>query len=247
MVEFANRMAFERYPRGYMDSLKKYLALVQDHPDWFRNTGETGEIKVLVDETRILGEQKRIRARLKKEGKPACWIDIGVLAEDEWFYVLRDIVEFPDGQVGGYIRWINRKSSEGGGFNSVLMCVQGDRVVMIRKYRHDERNWVWEFPRGFGEPGLSAEKNAMTELQEEIGISNAKLTCLTKVREGKGGTAIFLAEIPKGEKIVLDSFEGISRYLWVKMSKLEQIVKKGQLSDWHSLWAYALAKIKEII
>jgi len=223
-----------------MNSLRKYLALVKERPDMFRNSGDVGEIKIITDEKRILAEQKKIRARLKKEGNPSHWIDIGVLAEDQWFYILRDMVEFPDGRVGGYIRWINRKSEEGGGYNVVLMCMQDDRVLMIRKFRHEERNWSWEFPRGFGEPGLSAEKNARTELQEEIGVSNAKLTCLTKVKEGKGGTAVFLVEIPKGQKITLEAQEGIAKYRWVKMSKLEQLVKKGQLSDWFSLWAYSL-------
>jgi ADP-ribose pyrophosphatase len=225
-----------------MNTLEKYLTLMQERPELFRNKGEKGEIKIITDKNRILAEQKKIRAKLKKDGNPANWIDIGVLAEDQWFYVLRDMVEFPDGRVGGYIRWINRKSSEGGGFNSVLMCVQDDKVLMIRKFRHEERNWSWEFPRGFGEPGLSTEKNAKTELREEIGISNAKLTLLTKVKEGKGGTAVFLAEIPDGQKIKLEKGEGLSKYRWVKLSKLEQIVKKGQLSDWFSLWAYSLYK-----
>ncbi len=225
-----------------MNSLEKYFLLLKKQPELFRNSGDVGEIKIITDKKRILAEQKKIRAKLRKEGKPSNWIDIGVLAEDQWFYVLRDIVEFPDGRVGGYIRWINRKSTEGGGFNSVLMCVQGDKVLMIRKFRHEERNWSWEFPRGFGEPGLSAEKNARTELLEEIGVSNAKLTCLTKVKEGKGGTAVFLVEIPKGQKITLETHEGIAKYRWVKMTKLEQIVKKGQLSDWFSLWAYSLLK-----
>lgn len=226
-----------------MNNLNKYLALMKRRPELFQNKREKGAIKIITDKKRIFAEQKKIRARFRKENKPASWIDIGILAEDEWAYILRDLVEFPDGRVGGYTRWINRKSSEGGGFNSVLMCVQGDRVLMIRKFRHEERNWSWEFPRGFGEPGLTAEKNARAELKEEIGVSNAKLTCLMKVKEGKGGTAVFLVEIPKGHKIVLDTGEGLSKYRWVKMSKLEQIVKKGQLSDWFSLWAFALMKV----
>ena len=223
-----------------MNTLKKYLKLMQERPEMFQNKGDTGEIKIITDESRIRAEQKKIRAKLKKEGKPSCWIDIGILAEDQWFYVLRDMVEFPDGRVGGYIRWINRKSEEGGGWNSVLMCVQGDKVLMIRKFRHEERNWSWEFPRGFGEPGLSAEENARVELLEEVGVSNVKLTLLTKVREGKGGTAVFLAEIPRDQKIVIDVGEFLSKYRWVKMSRLKQIVKQGQLSDWFSLSAYAI-------
>ncbi len=225
-----------------MDPLEKYFSLMQERPDLFRNTGEPGEIKIITDPQRIHAEQRRIQAELRAQGKPEYWIDIGVLTEDEWFWTIRDLVEFSDGRVWGYIRDINRKSQEGGGFNVVLMCVQDDRVLMIRRFRHEERGWSWEFPRGFGEPGLSAEKNARKELEEEVGICNAKLTCLTKVREAKGGTAVFLVEIPKGQKIVLETGEGLSKYRWVKMSKLEQIVKKGQLSDWFSLWAYTLAE-----
>lgn len=229
-----------------MDSLKRYMALMQEHPEWFLNKGDVGEIKIITDRKRILAEQKKIRARLRKEGKPVCWIDIGVLAEDEWFYDLRDMVEFPDGRVGGYDRWIGRKSEEGGGFNVVLMCTQNGRVLMICKYRHEERKWVWEFPRGFGEPGLSAQENAMAELREEIGVSTAKLTCLTKVRIGKGGTAMFLVEVPNGQKIIPELGEGIAKYTWIKLSQLDQIVRNGQLTDWFSLWAYALAKTKKL-
>jgi ADP-ribose pyrophosphatase len=230
-----------------MDSLTKYLSLMQERPEMFRNAGEKGEIKIITDEQRILTEQKKLRAKFEKEGNPPNWIDIGVLAEDQWFYVLRDMVEFPDGKVGGYIRWINRKSEEGGGFNVVLMCMQDERVLMIRKFRHEERNWSWEFPRGFGEPDFSAEENAMAELEQEIGVTNAKLTSLTNVKEGKGGTAVFLVEIPKDQKITLETHEGIAKYRWVKMAELEQIVKNGQLSDWFSLWAYSLAKIDELV
>lgn len=230
-----------------MNTLKKYLKLIEERPDMFRNTGESGEIKIIADEKRIRAEQKKIRAKLKKEGKPTNWIDIGILSEDQWFYTLRDMVEFPGGRTGGYIRWINRISEEGGGYSVVLMCVQDDQVLMIKRFRHEERNWSWEFPRGIGEPGLSAERNARTELVEEIGVSNAKLTCLTKAKEGKGGTAVFLVEIPNSQKITLDTQEGIAKYRWVKMAKLEQLVKKGQLSDWFSLWAFCVAKIKTSI
>lgn len=228
-----------------MNSLDKYFELMAQNPGMFKNKGEKGEIKIITDKQCILAEQKKIRAKLKKEGKPSNWIDIGVLSEDQWFYTLRDIVEFPDGTVGGYIRWVNRKSEEGGAYNVVLMCKQDDQVLMIRRFRHEERNWSWEFPRGFGEVGLSAEKNARKELREEVGVSKAELTLLTKVKEGKGGTAVFLVEIPKDQKITLETQEGIAKYRWVAMKKLEQIVKKGQLSDWFSLWAFTLATVKD--
>lgn len=229
-----------------MSQLSAYFELMAEHPEWFHNTGEAGEIKIITDEKRILAEQKKIRARLKKEGKPTSWIDIGVLAEDQWFYVLRDMVEFPDGQTGGYIRWINRKSKEAGGFNVVLMCVQDEKVLLIRKFRHEARAWSWEFPRGFGEPGLSAEKTAIMELQEEVGIPHAELTCLTRLQEGEGGTTAFLAKISNRLEIVPDPHEGIQTYRWVTKQTLEEMIKSGQLQDSFTLWTYLLAKILAI-
>lgn len=229
-----------------MKSLDAYLRLIQQHPDWFRNTGETGEIRIIADESRIRSEQRRIRRKLKKEGKPISWIEIGVLAEDEWFYVLRDLVEFPDGRVGGYIRWINRKSSEQGGYNVILMCVQQERTLLIRKFRHESRSWSWEFPRGFGEAGLSAEENALLELQQEIGISQVELIRMTDHSEGKGGTVVFLAKISSGSEILLDKHEGIQTYQWVDKPTLEEMIRQGLLRDFFSLWAYALAKISNL-
>ena len=58
---------------------------------------------------------------------------------------------------------------------------------------------------------------------------------------GRGGTSVFLVDIPKGETITVERHEGISIYRWVKKEKLKQIVMNGQLSDWFSLWAYSLA------
>lgn len=225
-----------------MASLKKYLQLMKERPDLFINTGGEGEIHIITDPDRIVYEQKQIQATLHANGNPLTWIEIGVLSEDQWFYVVRDMVEFPDGKVGGYIRWINRKSQESRSFNVVLMCVQDDSVLMIKKYRHEERGWSWEFPRGFGEPGLSPEKNAQKELDEEIGVKASRLTLLNNISEEYGGTAVFYAEIDPKENISLDFGEGIINYRWVSLVELEELVAQGKLEDWFSLWAYALAK-----
>jgi ADP-ribose pyrophosphatase len=144
----------------------------------------------------------------------------------------------------GYIRQINRKSSEQGGFN-VLMCVKGDQVFIVRKFRHERRDWSWEFPRGFGDPKLTAEGNAQKELDEEIGIKALRLTLLTNVAEEKGGIAVFYVEISPEQKIELNAGEGIASHRWVSLAELDKLAAKGKLSDWFSLWAYALPKTKK--
>jgi ADP-ribose pyrophosphatase len=218
--------------------------MMKEYPALFRNTGEMGEIKIITNPKQIKVEQKRIREELRKKGSPASWIEIGLLSEDQWFWVVRDMVEFPDGKIGGYIRFINRMTNEAGGFNVILMCVQNNKVLMIRKYRHETRSWSWEFPRGFGEAGLTAEENAQKELQEEIGAKATQLTLLANAAEQKGGTAVFYAEIAPEQKITLDVGEGIASYRWVSQPELDDLVSQGKLVDWFSLWAYALAKAK---
>lgn len=221
-------------------SLEKYFSLIKEYPKLFSNSGEFGEVKIITDKKRILAEQKKILARLKKEGNPPEWIDIGVLSEDQWFYTIRDMVEFPNGYVGGYIRSINRKSQEGG-FGTVLVCRQNDKYLLIKKFHHEDRAWSWEFPRGFGEPGLSAIQNARKELEEETGVKKAKLTNLATIREGKGGLAVFLAEIDRDEKITTEIGEAIVTFEWVHKKKIKQMIKQGVVNDPFTLWAYILS------
>jgi ADP-ribose pyrophosphatase len=230
-----------------MKSLTKYFKLIKERPDLFYNSGDPGEIKIITEPNRILSEQQRLRDELRSQGKPTHWVDIGMLSEDKWFWVLRDLVEFPDGKVGGYIRFINRMSNDVKGFNVVLICVQKDRVLLIKKFRHEERNWSWEFPRGFGEPDLDAEENARKEMAEEIGVSPSKLILLTEVPESVGGTAVFYAEIEPLEDVLLGVGEGISNYKWVSFTELREFVKSGNLSDWFSLWAYSLACMNQLV
>lgn len=229
-----------------MSALSKYVALMKSHPDLFRNTGETGEITIIHDVKRIWAEQKRIRAELRANGSPEEWIEIGVLAEDQWFWVVRDLVEFPNGKISGYIRFINRKSNELGGFNVIMMCSNNNQILLIRKYHHEERGFFWEFPRGFGEPGLTAEENALKELEEEIGVKAKRLKLLSMVGEGKGGTAVFYAEIAPEQTITLDVGEGIITHQWVSVEELDGLVRQGHLQDWFSIWAYTLYMMMDI-
>ena len=229
-----------------MDSFAMYLALMKERPELFKNTGDQGEVKIILDPERIIAEQKRIQAELRVEGHPEHWIDIGVLSEDQWFWTVRDMVEFPDGFVWGYLREINRKNQDGG-FGVVLLCLKDNQILMIKKFRHDIRGWSWEFPRGFGEPEKTSEENARTELFEEVGATDAELELLAEVKEGKGGTAVYIARLSSTQEIKVDTREGIAGYKWVSLGELEEIISQGLLTDWFSIWTYALAKTKRAL
>lgn len=226
-----------------MTDLEKYLALMKQHPHLFHNPPDASIIRIVSDRDLIEEEQSRLRESLRKGGKPEEWIDIGLLVEDPWFLVIRDLVKFPNGRYGGYIRFVNRKSLEGG-FGVVLLTIQEGKILLLRHFRHDDRSWHWEFPRGFGEPGLSAEDNARKELEEEVGAFRVRLTRLGEETVGKGGTTFFFAELPPGETISPVVDEGINSIRWLALPDLETWIAEGRVGDIFSLKAYLLAKLR---
>ncbi len=222
-----------------MDPLTKYFSLMQERPELFRNTDEPGEVKIIKDLERIHSEQERIRAKLRAEGKPENWIDIGILAEDEWEYVVRDLVEFADGRVGGWRRNINRKKVEGG-TGSVLMPVQGDKVILLKHFRHESREWFWEFPRGWGTPGLTAEQNAKKELLEELSLAPLKLVQVWR----DPATAFFYAEMEEGQPQTQDG-EAVQKIELIDIKELENWILNSEITDWFTILTFLMAQKKE--
>lgn len=219
-----------------MDFLSKYLVLVREQPDLFRNTGEEGEVKVITDPNRIRIEHERLKENFRNAGKPENWIDIGILAEDEWEYVVRDLVEFADGRIGGWRRNINRLVSQGG-IGSVVMPVQGDKAILLKHFRHEERAWFWEFPRGWGTPGLTAKQNAIKELEEEISLKPQKILQVWQ----EPTAAFFYAEMEDGESHTQDG-EAVQKIELVGLKELEARIMDGDITDWFTVLAFLMAQ-----
>ncbi len=220
--------------------LEKYFELTRTYPRLFANTGEIGELKIILDRQKIISEQKRIQQELQNAGKPKSWIDIGVLSEDQWFYVIRDLVEFPDGRIGGYLRIINRKSLEGG-TNVVIMTIQGQYTFLLKHFRHESRKWYMEFPRGFGEPGLSPTQSAKTELFEEMGLFPNDLIEIGDILENDGRTVFFLALIDEGNPR-LSKEEAIQDIAKIRVSELEEWILTGKIVDWCTIMSFLMYK-----
>lgn len=221
-------------------SLEKYLLLMEQSPQLFRNTGEAGEIFIFTNLDQIKEEVAKLKAAYRAQGKLEEWIDIGVLVDDPWYWVVRDLVKFPNGRIGGHIRILNRKSMEGG-WGVVVLPFQGEGMLILRHYRHDDRNWHWEFPRGFGEPGLDPEQNARKEMFEEIGVNPEKLIRLGQEPESEhGGIAYFYAKIPENVELKLDDEEGISTIEHISIKDFENWLIDGRMTDAFSLKVFLL-------
>ena len=230
-----------------MASIIKYFQLKKKYPHLFRYAGDDGVIKIITDPTLLLKEQIRLWFEMIKQRKPLNWVDIGLVSEDGWFWVVRDLVEFPgkDKMRWGFIRFINKKSHQGG-FNVVLIPKQAEKYIVIEHFRHEDRGWSWEFPRGFGTVGLTAVANAQKELREELGVTVAEPKEFIRIPEGNGATIIYFSEIPVNEEIHIEIEEGIRQYKTLTESELGEWILEGKITDLFTVWAYALAKAKKI-
>lgn len=227
-----------------MASLTKYFKLMKEHPQLFRNPEEEGIVRIITDPKKIKVLQAEKKREYKAAGKKPEWIDVGLLSEDPWFWVVRDLVEFPDGKIGGYLRVLGRKTLEGG-TNVVMFPVLEGKVVLLRRFSHDERDWIWEIPHGFGEPGLSAEECARKELEEETGLIAKSLTLLGKIEKVDGATAFYYAEMINGE-LKPESGEAISKCELLSLPQFEQWLFNGMIADWFATISYLMCKSKNV-
>src|SRR5215475_759009 len=143
----------------------RYLKIMAEEPALFNNsTGRS--IRILTDPSEIAAAQAISKARLSEQALPPEWSSVGLVFEDKYVRVLRDAVEFPDGNRGTSSRIL----SKGGEVTGVaVLPILDDQMLLIRHFRHATRKWHYEIPRGFVDSDESAEQAAARELLEEIG------------------------------------------------------------------------------
>lgn len=233
-----------------MDSkLKKYLSLISEHRNLFKNRGK-GTIEIITDSEIIQIEEIKIKQKYKKENLPESFGDIGIIGEDPYFLVIRDLVEFPNGRKSGYLRIIERASLDSGQA-VVILPVYVNKIILVRNFRHGTRNWELEIPRGFGENGVSPENNAKKELKEETGLNTSKLTligklnCDTSMRTSN--VMMYHARIEELSESTINDEETISGTILLEKKDFENKVIKGEIIDGFTISAYSMAKIRGLI
>lgn len=211
---------------------KRYLDLMRERPSWFENA--EGGIVILTDVERIRCIEEKQQTR------------IGVIYEDEYIILLKDAVIFADGEVGTYIRTYHKNP---GGVSVLVLC--GDKVLMLKHFRHSLRRWLWETPRGFSEYGQSPLENAMRELREEIGIDGAEVSYLGELVPDAGimgeTITLYYTRIPDGKSIVTERHEGIGEVAFLTKAQLKELIKQGEIVDGITICALTYAELKGIL
>lgn len=211
-----------------MPRLTEYLTLAREYPHLFKN--RRGGITILLNPAEIVRAEAAVAARLRETGKPAAWADVGIVYEDQYTMMVRDAVRFPDGSYGTYIRSVSTADYPPG---LVVVARHEGRFLVLRHFRHHDRNWHWEFIRGTGERGVPAIETARTELREEIAAEVTDLRPLGRIE----GAEVFQAElVAYGAP---DQQEAIAEIRAVTESEFETMVRKNQVTDLYTLAAYA--------
>ncbi len=225
-----------------------YHALIKTYPQLFKNPKDKLAIEIVTDPKIIKNWQKKRLKELSKNKQPLSWADIGVILDDPYYIVIRDLVKFPNGRMNGYNRILAR-ADLAGGQAVVVLPVYKDKILIMRQYRHPVRSWEYEIPRGYGEPDVSPSIQARREIQEEIGGKIRKLHRLGVVKENTGSVGspvlLFMAELSTYGKPNED--ENIEKLIWLSVKEFEEWIACGKISDGYTISAYTRAKLKNFL
>lgn len=223
----------------YALGIDAYLELIAQYPHLVQDPEH--QLPVVTDKATLLEQQEQLYSNADAKGKARIWYDLGIVAQDPWVVVLRDLVRFPNGSYGGYIRTLNRRSQiERSGKDVVVLVTIEGQVLLMKHFRHDDRQWHWECPRGFGEAGLSPAQNAEKEVQEETGL---EILNLQQLNGNDEQIAYFRAEC-RGTAKNTDDQESIDSYILASPDTVKQMLVNGQVSDPYTVRAIMLASLQ---
>jgi len=224
---------------NYYELLNKFPNLVGDND---------ALIKIIQEPDAVKNWQEQRRKELTSKNLPQSWADIGIVFDDPYFFVVRDLVQFPNGHLNGYCRVLSNANLSGGHGVVVLPEYEG-KIMLLHQYRHPTRQWHYEVPRGYGELNLPAKENARKEVEEETGGTIEKLVNLGEFYNNTGfeggAVSLFYAKLASiGEP---NEDEGIESFVWLTVKELEEWIANEKITDGFTIAAYTKAKLKGLI
>jgi len=228
-----------------MSTLADYLSFAQAHPGLFVNPPQS-DITVLLDEDEIHEAETQETRRLEAQGMSAEWAKVGMVYRDQYVLLLRDAVRFSDGSLGTCVRSVDEDEHAPG---VVVLPLHQGKMLLIRHFRHEKRDWQLEIPQGFGIPGLSSEESIRLELKEEIDAAISRLVPLGQVHldtsSGANRVDLFFAELDSYGEVELQ--EGITELLPISISEVERMIRENELDNLFLLVTYARAKLQGLL
>lgn len=119
-----------------------------------------------------------------------------------------DIVRFPSGTTGEYLRF-HWNAPYG-----VMVFARDEqgRLLLINNFRHETRAWHWEIPKGVGIEGVAPLECAQAELREETGYTATGWALFREFKRAGQITYLYqcqLSDVTKTEQEHSEAIDGI--------------------------------------
>jgi len=134
-----------------------------------------------------------------------------------------------------YLVWNNKDS----------VCVipyEKKGVYLIRQYRHAAGKYLWQFPGGLKEKGISDKQMAIKELREETGFIAKTVKKIGSFFPEPGLSSVEIkvyvaTDLQKKTKILEESEEGMEMKFF-PLLELAKLIKKGKIQCGITLSSY---------
>ncbi|MDP3056980.1 MAG: NUDIX hydrolase [bacterium] len=131
---------------------------------------------------------------------------------------------------------------------AAILAKEGNYFYMVETYRFAVEKKMLEFPAGVIEKGETPRVAAKRELGEEAGIVAKKFTFLgwyyAFVGMSDSKSYVFLAENLSFTKQKLDESEYGMKVKKIKISDVENLIRKGKIRGEHSINSFYIYKLK---
>jgi len=222
--------------------MERYLEFAKARPDLFANP--PNGIRILLDPAEIATVEKAVASDLEARNLPPEGAHAGIVHRDPWFYLVRDAVEFADGSRRMHARIINRIDN-----GTAVLPVLGNKIVLVRHFRHPLRRAILEIPRGGVEAGRSPEDTAREEIREEIGGVIRRLEpvgfLFGSTNIYGNGAHLFFADL---ESVGAPQVgEGVTAVELFTVAEFEALLRGGEILDSFTVAAYVHSKLRRLI
>lgn len=211
-------------------NLDAYFQLMAQRPELFQNPPECP--------LPVLTREEDIQTVERQTGRP-----VGIMYQDQYICLLRDAVRRQNGAAGTYIRLLHSAGQAG---VVLLPYTAAGEVVLLRHFRHSNRSFSLELPRGFSETGCSFQEDLRRELREELGTQPLSVTFLGQAAADSGlmaGQARFYAVEVAGPLRPTDGKESICGVELLPLEETERLIRTGEITDGFTLNALYLARL----
>lgn len=118
---------------------------------------------------------------------------------------------------------------------ALVVPLDGDRVTLIRQWRHCAGGWLWECPAGTLNPGETPEQCARREIVEEAGVAAGELHAAGFIFVAPGYSDekihIFIATALTPAPVARDHDEVITDVRAFTFDETEAMVARGEITD----------------